>query len=165
MRDRVFTPTPLLTICALSILLCLSCELLKPGEPIEFTTVDDYYGLRLPDRANCVIQDSVSLGYFWKEYCPDTIVTPLRPPHIDFSTRTLICVFMGTCPSSGYSTIIFEVRHFGDEIVVSIAEHGPGPGDVVAAILTHPQHLVTIPKTNLPIGFTYDKMVADGNLD
>lgn len=148
----------MLKLAILAAVLLLSCELLKPGEPIEFTTVEDYYGLRLSDRANCVIQDSTSLRAFWIEYSPDTTIAPLRPPHIDFNNRTLICVFMGECPTTGYSTIIAEVRDFGDQTVVSITEHGGGGG---LAILTYPQHLITIPKTNLPIGFTYDKMVTD----
>ncbi len=155
MRDRVFTPTPLLTICALSILLCLSCELLKPGEPIGFTTVEKTcYGLPYFARANFVFQDSVALRAFWIKYGYDTLL--IRIPQVDFENSTLICVFMGVRPTSGYETTVEDVRAFDDRLVVTIREED---WEGILPIDTYPQHLVTIPKTSLPIGFTYEEMV------
>lgn len=146
---------------ALAALLFLSCEIFKPGEPIEFTTIEGCQILPVSCRSNCIFQDSVSLRAFWIKYSPDTLW--MRIPRVDLDNSTLICVFMGSWPTSGYETAVEDVRAFDDRLVVTIREED---WDGILPIDTYPQHLVTIPKTDLRIEFEYDKMVTyDGDLD
>lgn len=157
MKNRITSYAPVLMTCSLAVLFCLSCEFFKPGEPIDFTTVENYSNLPYPLRANFVFQDSATLRNFWIENSFDTLF--MQVPQVDFNTSTLICVFMGRRLTGGYVTTVEEVRAFDDELVVAIREtdwHG------VIQIVTYPCHLVTISKTSLPIKFEYREKVDFG---
>ncbi len=84
----------------------------------------------------------------WREHAGDT-----PAPRVDFTTRTVLAVFLGTRPSAGYAVEIVATRAEGAGLVVEWREKTPERGMVTAQILTSPAHLVSVPKVAGPIRF------------
>ena len=68
------------------------------------------------------------------------------PPKIDFTTRTVIAVFLGTRPSAGYAVEVSGTKQTGKTLTVEWREYAPKPGNMSAQVITSPSHLVSIPK-------------------
>lgn len=74
-------------------------------------------------------------------------------PKVDFGTRLVLAVFLGTRMSAGYAVEIGGTRAEGTGLVVQWRERQPERGMVSAQILTSPAHIVTVPKVAGPIRF------------
>jgi hypothetical protein len=72
-------------------------------------------------------------------------------PPIDFSQRSAYLVAAGPRSSTGYRLRIVEVRDEGDDIVVVVREETPSLGDPVAARVTYPFRLISLPRTDEPV--------------
>lgn len=84
----------------------------------------------------------------WKEHSPDE-----KMPAVDFTSKMVVGIFLGSKPSDGYQVEILNVRPEGNELVVEYAQKQPGRGMMAAQILTEPYHLVTVPKHAGPVRF------------
>jgi len=67
-------------------------------------------------------------------------------PKVDFATRTVVAVFLGTRPSAGYAVEITGTRQQQGALIVEWRERRPETGIVSAQIITSPAHIATIPK-------------------
>src|SRR5713226_8042289 len=76
----------------------------------------------------------------WNDHAPTD-----KLPAIDFGSKMVVGVFLGTQPSAGYEVEIVGVRTEGDALVVEYAQRQPGQGTMAAQILTQPFHLVAVP--------------------
>lgn len=74
-------------------------------------------------------------------------------PNVDFSTRMIVGVFVGTRPTSGYSVRIVEVRAQENALLVAYAEHRPSPRASVMQVLTAPFELVSVPRNEGEVRF------------
>lgn len=72
-------------------------------------------------------------------------------PPIDFSRRSAYLVAAGPRSSTGYELRIVEVRDEGDHVVVVVREDTPALGDPVAARVTYPFRLISLPRTDEPV--------------
>lgn len=72
-------------------------------------------------------------------------------PPIDFSRRSAYLVAAGPRSSSGYELRVIEVRDEGDSVVVVVREDTPSLGDPVAARVTYPFRLISLPRTDEPV--------------
>jgi hypothetical protein len=86
----------------------------------------------------------------WKEHSPEE-----SPPAVDFSSRMVVGVFLGSKPSAGYEVEILNVRPEGKDLVVEYSEKQPGRGMMAAQILIEPFHLVAVPKHAGPVRFLH----------
>jgi len=77
----------------------------------------------------------------WREHAGATAV-----PQVDFESRTVVAVFLGTRGSAGYVVEITGLRQDKDALVVEWREQRPGRDQVSAQIITSPAHIATIPK-------------------
>jgi PrcB C-terminal len=84
----------------------------------------------------------------WKDHAPAD-----KLPAVDFGTRMVVGVFLGTQPSSGYEVEIVGVRTDGDALVVEYAQRKPGRDMMTAQILTQPFHLVAVARHAGPVRF------------
>jgi len=84
----------------------------------------------------------------WREHAGNT-----PAPAVDFSTRTVLAVFLGTRPSAGYTVDIVRTRTDAAGLVVEYRERAPERGMVTAQILTSPAHIVSVPKVTGPVRF------------
>jgi hypothetical protein len=76
----------------------------------------------------------------WNDHAPGD-----KLPAIDFGSKMVVGVFLGTQPSAGYEVEIVGVRTDGDALVVEYAQRQPAQGTIAAQILTQPFHLVAVP--------------------
>ena len=74
-------------------------------------------------------------------------------PKVDFASRTVVAVFLGTRSSAGYAAEITGTRLEKGVTVVEWRERVPGRDQVSAQIVTSPAHIATIPKVAGEIRF------------
>jgi hypothetical protein len=67
-------------------------------------------------------------------------------PKVDFGSRTVVAVFLGTRNSAGFTVEITGTRQEKGALVVEWRERRPEPGNVAAQVITSPAHIATIPK-------------------
>jgi len=93
------------------------------------------------DPRQVVVRSEAEWTRLWQEHAPDR-----QRPTIDFSTETVIGVFMGNRPNAGFSTAVVSATEGGGALIVRYAETMPRPGAITAQVITFPYHLVAIPK-------------------
>lgn len=84
----------------------------------------------------------------WKAHSPNE-----KLPVVDFATRMVVGVFLGTKPSNGYEVEIVGARTDGDALVVEHVRRQPKRGTITAQILTQSYHLITVPRHADPVKF------------
>ena len=95
----------------------------------------------VPDSKETVARTAGEWSALWKSHAGE------RPlPAVDFSTRMVAAIFLGTQPTGGISVEITGTRQEGDALVVEYVEQRPGRGDIVSQVLTSPFHIVTLPR-------------------
>jgi PrcB C-terminal len=69
-----------------------------------------------------------------------------RAPRVDFAARQLLLLSPGPRSSTGYGVEIVRVQRRGDRIDVVVREQAPSLGDRVAARVTYPYRLLSLPR-------------------
>jgi len=88
---------------------------------------------------------------------------PPEVPVVNFTSELQIAVFQGLCGSGGYYTNITEIHATTTQYVVFVDEIHPGPGCVVADVLTYPYQIVKVSHQPLylPLQFVYNIIETD----
>lgn len=132
---------------ALSALL-FAAMLQAAAAPAPIETVSRSSDSGVDDARQVVVRSADEWTKLWREHAG------AKPaPAVDFNTRTVLAVFLGTRPSAGYAVDIVRTRADGAGLVVEFRERVPERGMVTAQILTSPVHMVSVPKTTGPIRF------------
>lgn len=106
-----------------------------------------------------------------------SIVSPAPPlPEVDFETHMVLCAFMGTKSSGGYSIKITKYEQEGEGWKVYCET--TSPSGMATMALTQPYHMVKVAKHSQPVEFvvgeaapppvtelTFNICVADPNKD
>lgn len=100
------------------------------------------------DATQVVARTPAEWAALWRRHAGDQ-----PPPTIDFTTRTVVAVFLGSRPSAGYAVDVKGTTPAGTTLIVEWSEQTPTPGHVVAQVITSPSHLVSIPKFDGAITF------------
>lgn len=95
-----------------------------------------------------VIRTPAEWEALWKVHAPAE-----KLPAVDFNSRMVVGVFLGSKPSTGYQVEIVGVQGEGETLLVSYLERQPARGMISAQILTEPFHLVAVPKHGGPVKF------------
>jgi hypothetical protein len=95
-----------------------------------------------------VVQDETAWARLWRAHAGDSL-----PPPVDFSSHTVLAVFLGSRPSGGFDVEITAVGQEGAATLVEWIERRPGPGEMTAAVMTSPAHMVAVPKLSGEIRF------------
>jgi hypothetical protein len=77
----------------------------------------------------------------WREHAGETAA-----PKVDFGSRTVVAVFLGTRNTAGYVVEITGLRQDKGALVVEWRERRPARDRVSAQVITSPAHIATIPK-------------------
>jgi hypothetical protein len=93
------------------------------------------------DARQVTVRSPAEWQKLWKEHSPRE---PL--PAVDFKTKMVVGIFLGSKPSSGYGVEILGAKLDGKELIVEFAQKQPGHGVMTAQVLTSPYHLVAVPK-------------------
>ena len=97
-----------------------------------------------------IVRTTAEWQALWKEHSPTE-----KPPVVDFSTKMVVGLFLGSRPSDGYEVEIVGVRIEGTNLVVEYVQKQPGRGTMAAQILTEPYHLVAVAKHPGPVRFLH----------
>jgi hypothetical protein len=74
-------------------------------------------------------------------------------PKVDFTTRRVAAIFLGTRPTAGYDIEIVGTREDGGTLIVEWREIRPKQGLLLAQVLTAPALIVSVPKVGSEVGF------------
>jgi hypothetical protein len=77
-------------------------------------------------------------------------------PRIDFRRRELVLLATGPRSSTGYSVQVESVGEERGRIVVHVRERTPSLGDPVAARVTYPYRLITLPRRDKPVDIIWE---------
>jgi len=98
-----------------------------------------------------VIGNEADWRALWKEHAPEH-----DPPHIDFASRTVLAVFLGSRSTAGYAVEITRVDRQAGATVVHVRESRPGRDQILAQVITSPFHVVSVPLLQGPVTFVPD---------
>jgi hypothetical protein len=112
----------------------------KPGASPVQTVVRD--GMSPVDEAKQVVaRTPTEWTAVWRQHAGET-----PAPKVDFRSRTVVAVFLGSRPSAGYAVEITGTREQGGILTVEWRESRPPRGQITAQVMTSPAHIATIPK-------------------
>ena len=77
-------------------------------------------------------------------------------PRIDFRRREAMLLATGPRSSTGYRVEVESVREERSRVVVHVRERTPSLGDRVAARVTYPYRLITLPRRNKPVELIWE---------
>jgi PrcB C-terminal len=72
----------------------------------------------------------------------------IRVPVVDWAHREAILVASGPRSSTGYSLHVVSLRARGGRLALTVRERTPSLGEPVAARVTYPFVLITVPRTS-----------------
>jgi hypothetical protein len=130
----------------MALLAVLLTAFMQAPAPIETVARSAESGVE--EARQAVARSADEWTRLWREHAGDT-----PAPRVDFATRTVLAVFLGTRPSAGYAVEITGTRAEGTGLVVQWRERVPERGMVAAQILTSPAHIVSVPKVTGAIRF------------
>jgi hypothetical protein len=132
---------------ALVLAWALCCAAAMP-DPVPFKTIETGLQAGIERPREVVVRTPAE----WKTLCGE-YADGRSCPTIDFSKTTVVGVFLGTRPSTGYAVEIARVERDGDAVTVTYRERKPGPGEMSAQMITMPYQLVSIDRFAGPIRF------------
>ena len=125
-----------------------------PLPPIAFETMFQDILCLLEEETLEVIRTQDEWDYFWEIFTP----WDMPPPEVDFETKNVIAVCIGTRPDDCYSVEITGINWSSENCgwAVHYTETYPGPDCLCGDMVTSPFHLVTVNKTQFDIMFVGD---------
>jgi hypothetical protein len=95
---------------------------------------------QVEDARQSVARSAAEFAALWKLHAGSA-----PAPAVDFRTRMVVAVFLGTRTSAGFSADIVGTRHAGGKLIVEWRERKPARDEVAAQIITSPAIIATIP--------------------
>jgi hypothetical protein len=108
---------------------------------IPFTTVAKGDASEQETVRQATVRTPAEWQALWKDHSLNE-----KLPVVDFTSKMVVGVFLGTKPSTGYEVEIVGARVDGEALVVEYVQRQPKRGTMAAQILTEPFHLVTLPR-------------------
>jgi hypothetical protein len=95
-----------------------------------------------------VARNASEWAALWREHAG---AKPL--PAVDFGSRMVVAIFVGSRSSAGYSADVTRLRPADGALVIEWQERSPAPGEVSAQVMTSPAAIVTVPRFDGKITF------------
>lgn len=111
-----------------------------PSKSPVVTIVTDTMS-QIEDPKQAAARTPAEWAALWRHHAGETAL-----PKVDFGSRMVVAVFLGTRSSAGYAVEITGTRHDKGALIVEWRERRPEPGRVSAQVITSPAHIATIPK-------------------
>ncbi len=112
-----------------------------------------YSAIKAPETV--VVQSQSDWKALWSRHTANTTPPP-DATTVDFDSVQVVGVFLGSRPSGCYSIEITRVVQSATNLNVHYTEHVPTSTSICTAVFVDPVHLITIPKSALPVGFQRD---------
>ena len=116
----------------------LVLTLAMQASPIQTIVTDMMSEVDSPKQA--VARTPAEWTALWREHAGAKAA-----PQVDFGSRTVVAVFLGTRSSAGYFVEITGTRPDKGALVVEWRERRPERDQVSAQVITSPAHIATIP--------------------
>ncbi|MDP2390534.1 MAG: protease complex subunit PrcB family protein, partial [Acidobacteriota bacterium] len=124
----------------------LAAVLQSTPAPVETVVRESSSGVE--EARQAVVNSAGEWTTLWREHAGHR-----PPPSVDFNTRTVLAIFLGSRPSAGYAVEIVGTRTDASGLVVEWRERAPERGMVAAQVMTSPGHIVSVPKVTGPVRF------------
>ena len=165
-RLHAFSGLPTLAIVGLLLGSVLTGVLLAYGlgflslspnqENVPFNTILYGQGAEgYTQPANLAIDDPGNWSKVFSQAFQANCSSPCAPPQVNFTSRTVIAVFLGREPNGGYGIKIQQIARAGSSLIVRVSVADPHvvePGGKLCQypeILVYPFEIVDIPKMDL----------------
>ena len=109
-----------------------------PAPPVQILSREMMSQVEEPRQA--VARSAAEFAALWKQHGGST---PM--PAVDFGSRMVVAVFLGTRSSAGFGAEILRTRHANGTLIVEWQERTPARDEVSAQIITSPAIIATIP--------------------
>lgn len=120
---------------------------------VPFQTMDQGVYSGIKDAFTDVYRTRQEYEAFWERHGSDRNPPP-NIPLVDFTTRMVAVVFMGSQPTSGFSVRVTSVEQDeGGELVVNFVTSVPSPTSMQTQALTQPYHIVSVDTTENDVTF------------
>ena len=96
---------------------------------------------QIDDPKQAVARSAAEFAALWKQHGGSA---PM--PRVDFDSRMVVAVFLGTRSSAGYGAEIVRTRQGEGKLIVEWQERKPARDQVSAQIITSPAIIASIPK-------------------
>jgi len=124
------------------------------GRPLAWRDVSAQLGpAEFPRPAGRVFDSAEELRRFLIAAMPGR---PPKLPPIDFRRREAVLLATGPRSSTGYAVEVESVQEQRGRIVIHARERTPSLGDPVAARLTYPYRLITLPRRDKPVEIIWE---------
>lgn len=122
----------------LPVIFAIAMQAASPS-PVVVIARDAMSNVDSPRQA--VARDSAEWAALWRSHAGDA-----APPKVDFATRTVVAVFLGSRPSAGFAVEIIGTRQVNGALIVQWQERRPSRDEISAQVLTSPAIIASIPK-------------------
>jgi hypothetical protein len=114
---------------------------MQPAAPSQVQVISRESMSGVDEAKQAVARSAAEWAALWRQHAG----TKALPP-VDFGSRTVVAVFLGTRSSAGFSAEITGTRQSGGKLIVEWQERAPGRDQVSAQVLTSPAVIASIPK-------------------
>jgi hypothetical protein len=113
----------------------------------EFETVTKSFASGHPDKANYVVTTREEWERLWDAALSNTYPRPPAPA-VDFAQHSIIAVFQGNQPSSGYDISVTKIEKSGKKLKVHVKEVSPDLPCKVLLVITQPFQIIQTEKVD-----------------
>jgi hypothetical protein len=113
------------------------------GSPVVFTELAEGTQSGMTERTNYLITSSAEFSELWQ-----TLYGTSTPPAVDFSKDSVLALFAGEKPTTGYSIKTEAIRD-AEVRTVSVMLTEPGTDCIEGQMVTTPYEIVAVPSTGL----------------
>jgi hypothetical protein len=96
---------------------------------------------QIEDPKQAVARSAAEFAALWKQHSGAKAMPP-----VDFGSRMVVAVFLGTRTSAGYGAEILRTRQADGKLIVEWQERTPSRDEVSAQVMTSPALIASIPK-------------------
>ena len=117
---------------------------------VTFSTIDKGAVSGISTRERLTIKEETTWISVWSKHAQSS-KSPRVVPHVDFERDMVLAVFQGD--KSGYNDMVHieKVRLFKDKMVVLLGHQNLGAEHAKSTLRSY--HIVSLPKTSLPVVF------------
>jgi PrcB C-terminal len=124
-----------MTLFALIVSLAMQAA---PSPPFQTVARDMMSQVDMPRQV--VVRTPAEWTALWRQHSTADV------PAVDFASRTVVAVFLGSRMSAGFSAEFVRTQEAGGVLTVYWTERRPDRGDITAQVITSPMHAAAIPR-------------------